>query len=136
MSAPGDQPPAGPDFNERERLVELAHALRALHKALIATAQATYEKQHGRVAGPGALLRLLLDDPWFAWLRPMSTLIADLDERTDDEAPLEAAEFAERRAAVERLLTGEGIFADAYREVLQRDPHVVVEHAQVRKLLS
>lgn len=122
--------------DERARLVELAHALRDLHKSLIEVAQATYEKQYGRVAGPGALLRLLLDDPWFAWLRPMSTLIAALDERSDDEAPLEAAEFAERRAAVEQLLTGEGPFADAYREVLQREPDVVVEHARVRRLLS
>jgi hypothetical protein len=120
----------------RARLVELGHALRSLHKALIATAQATYEKQYGRVAGPGALLRLLLDDPWFAWLRPMSTLIAELDERTDDQAPIEAAEMAERRATVERLLTGPGAFGDAYREVLQNDPHVIVEHAAVRKLLT
>jgi hypothetical protein len=120
----------------RARLAELAHALRSLHKRLIASVQVGWEKLHGRVAGPGALLQLLLHDPLFAWLRPLSTLIAELDERLDEPEPLEARALGDLRAGVELLLAGDGEFAACYREVLQHDADVVMEHSALRKLLT
>ena len=32
------------------------------------------------IPGPGEFLQLVINDPWFAWLRPITSLIADIDE--------------------------------------------------------
>ena len=47
-------------------------ALREVHRALIDVVRAQYEKEHGPVGGPAELLRLLTEDPFFEWLRPLS----------------------------------------------------------------
>ncbi len=60
----GDSPPPF-DEEARQRLIDVNRALRALHKLLIRTVQSEYERERGPIAGPGALLRLLMEDPFF-----------------------------------------------------------------------
>ena len=50
----------------RAQLAGVRHSLLDLHKHLISAVQQDFEKLHGRVAGPGALLQLLLSDPLFS----------------------------------------------------------------------
>ncbi len=66
----------------RGRLNELRTRLLALHKALLEDAQSQYEMDRGRVSGPGALLLLVINDPWFAWLHQISEIIVRIDEMT------------------------------------------------------
>lgn len=51
-----------------------------LHKVLIEAVRLDYERSHGRIENPIELLRLVAYDPQFAWLRPLSRLLVDLDE--------------------------------------------------------
>ena len=60
-------------------LLEAATALREVHRALVQAVRSTYEQEVGPAGGPGQMLRLLTEDPYFAWLHPMSELIVDLD---------------------------------------------------------
>ena len=48
-----------------------------------------YERAFGRIESNGTLLQLLINDPWFAWLRPLSALIVQIDEwlEADDATP-------------------------------------------------
>ncbi len=97
-----------------------------------------YEQTFGKISSPYQFLKLLTEDPWFAWFRPVSQLIATIDETLDAKEPLTvaAAEALMSRAKTMLVPTegGEG-FSQHYDEALQRDPDVVFAHAAVAKLL-
>ena len=114
----------------RRLLTGLRHGLLRLHKALLEWERTTYEQAHGRQSG-GELLKLLLDHPQFAWLRPMSQLIVRIDEMLEDDAPLSDADVDDVVAGL-RVLTladertdGHGLRYDA---ALQASPEAVLAH--------
>jgi hypothetical protein len=97
-----------------------------------------YEQTFGKISSPFLFLKLLTEDPWFAWLRPVSQLIAAMDEALDAKVPLTLAAADALVLQTKTMLVptegGEG-FAQHYDEALQRDPDVVFAHAAVAKLL-
>jgi len=122
-----------------QRLQDVRNALLRLHKALVESERVTYEKIVGAIPSPNRFLQLLLTDPWFAWLQPLSQLIVAMDEAHDAREP---ATDANAQALIEqgRLLLvaseeGQG-FARHYFDALQRDPDVVLAHADAIKVLS
>src|SRR5436309_15858754 len=62
-------------------------SLLRIHKALIDHERVRYERTHGPVGGPVQFFRLLIHDPFFAWLRPMSALIVQIDEFVSSKDP-------------------------------------------------
>jgi hypothetical protein len=118
--------------DSRAALEELAHALRVLHQRLLAATQADFEKLYGRVEGPGALLQLLINDPLFAWLRPVSQQMAALDELAADEVDAAVVEAA--RKSVAGLIDERSDFRATYLIYLQADPDIVIAHAALRRL--
>ena len=139
----------------RDDLKILSARLVALHAALLDFERQAYEETHGPTQA-AELLRLLLNDPYFAWLRPLSGIIAQIDEALDPRQALDPREPAldPREArdsrepstdndinsffeATQRLLrSGEiGAFQTKYREALQLSPEVVMAHANVVKIL-
>jgi hypothetical protein len=123
----------------RRSLKDLRHGLLRLHKTLLDSEQVTYERIHGRVESAGQLLQLVMGDPWFAWLRPLSHLVIRIDEMLEDEQESTPQDIVLVLSEVRGLLTpseqGEG-FERNYYEALQRTPDVVLAHAHVKKLLS
>ncbi|MDR4463603.1 MAG: hypothetical protein MRJ66_04980 [Nitrospira sp.] len=119
-------------------LSHLFQALLRLHKALLNDERLAYERVHGRIASNGALLQLVLNDAWFAWLRPLSQLMTKLDELSEGEDASTGEEMSALLACARTLLVpteeGEG-FGRQYYDALQRSPDVVLEHAAVRALL-
>ncbi len=125
------------DRDRRQALDAVAEALRPLHKSLLDVVRLEYERAHGRVAGPGALFDLVTRDPFFAWLRPMSGLMAHIDELLDDDEPLPPSHLGELRVRVEALVTeGDHPFSVRYLAILQSEPEVVMAHAQLRRALD
>ena len=124
--------------NLRPQLAELRKALLALHKALVDSERISYEQNIGTIPSASHFLRLLTDDPWFAWLHPLSQLIVALDEALDAKAkkPLTNDTAAALVKRTGELLVaseaGEG-FARHYFDALQRDPDVVMAHAAAAK---
>ena len=122
----------------RQSLAELREALLRLHKALIESERAGYEKIFGRITSPFQFLQLLTSDAWFAWLRPVSQLVAAMDEILDAKEPLTAAGVKALSDEARLLLVassgGDG-FSGHYDEALQRDPDVVFAHADVARCL-
>ena len=114
---------------------ELAAALRALHHRLLLATQRAFEKLHGKVEGPGALLQLAVHDSLFAWLRPLSQKVALLDELGEAE-PLEAVDFARAASEVRALLDADPEFHTTYLIYLQTEPDAVIAHAAVRRVLA
>jgi hypothetical protein len=122
----------------RQRLLALHGALLRLHKALLDSERTAYEEVHGRIPSPGAFLQLVINDEWFAWLRELSELIVQIDEKTDRKYEPQDAEASQLFEQTRALLTpdenGQG-FAKRYFEAMQRDSAVVVQHAAVLELL-
>ena len=121
----------------RQRLTDLRHALLRLHKTLLDSERVAYEKTVGQIKSPNHFLQLVTNDPWFAWLHPLSQLIVAMDEALDAEEPLTEASVDTLVQQSKNMLvaseTGEG-FAGHYYEAMQRDPDVVLMHAEVVKL--
>ena len=126
------------DRNSRGQLTELRHGLLRLHKTLLDWERGTYEQVHGRQSG-GELLKLLLDDPHFAWLRPMSQMIVRIDEMLDADTPATAQEINEVFATVNDMTSasdGSEGPGQRYSEALQNSPEVVLAHRDVREKLG
>ena len=79
-----------PDVDEvrqAERLLaDLRRALLRLHKVLLDWERGGYERIHGRQSSH-EMLRVLLNDPQFSWLRPISQLIVRIDEMLSEKTP-------------------------------------------------
>ncbi|HEV7920137.1 MAG TPA: hypothetical protein VGR02_05035 [Thermoanaerobaculia bacterium] len=120
----------------RAALREVSKALIPLHRGLIDAARDDYAFGYAPVESPTHLLRLLNDDPFFAWLKPMTTLIVDIDEmaRADFDRP--AADAIAAR--LDRFFGAnvDPAFAERYVPILQRDVDVAVGHAAVRQALQ
>lgn len=123
----------------RAQLDSLSRSLRRLHKALLDDERQSYERVHGRIASNGAFLQLVLGDPWFAWLRPLSQLMVRLDEFEEKWEPAISEDITAMLTSARTLLTpseeGEG-FGRNYYDALQRSPDVGLAHAEVRALLA
>ena len=121
----------------RQPLQEHRDALLRLHKVLIESERVGYEKTVGTIQSPNHFFQLLTNDPWFAWLSPVSQLIVAMDEALDAKEPLTSATVDALTNHSSLLLVpseeGEG-FGRHYFDALQRDPDVVLEHAEVTKL--
>lgn len=131
--------PAAPEpAGARERLAALREALLQLHKKLLESERICYEASFGKIASPYQFLHLLTHDPWFAWLAPVTQLIAVMDEMLDAKEPLTAAGVDALVNQTKTLLVatenGEG-FSRHYDEALQRSPDVVFAHAAAAKLI-
>jgi hypothetical protein len=123
----------------RRALLELHDALLHLHKVLLDSERAVYEATVGPIQSPNHFFQLLTGDPWFAWLRSISQLIVTIDETLDGEEELTAASVETvMRNAVFLLIPAEtnGEFGARYVAALQRDPRVVLAHAQVAKRIG
>lgn len=118
-------------------LPELREALLNLHKTLVDSERISYEQTVGTIPSSNHFLQLLTNDPWFAWLRPLSMLIVTMDQAIDNKRqPLTEAGAVELVQEARRLLIaseeGDG-FPKHYFDALQRDPEVVFAHAAVAK---
>ncbi|MBH0199450.1 MAG: hypothetical protein HP497_08535 [Nitrospira sp.] len=123
----------------RRMLTDVRQGLLGLHKALIVAEQVTFERIYGRVDSTGQLLQLVMNDPWFTWLHPLSNMVVRIDEVLDDDEELTTEDVAilltEVRALIRPSELGDG-FERSYYEALQRAPEVVMAHCEMKKLLT
>jgi len=133
----------------RARLEDVRRGLLRLHKLLLDGERSDYERVYGPVAGGGALLQLVIQHPWFSWLRMVSELIVRIDEMQDavkasdkgaaDAPPVSEADAAALLAQVRDLLKPDEAdpgFGGSYHRALQRDPNVILTHAEITRLLA
>jgi len=121
------------------RLRAMRMALLALHKTLLDYERLRYERAHGRIDTAGQALHLVMNDPWFAWLRPMSALVVQADETLDNDHGVSASDVAAFGAQIRDLLQGPGggpDFQPAFQRVLQEAPEAVVAQGRLTAALA
>jgi len=124
----------------RPRLTELRDGLLHLHKALMESERAAYERDVERITSAGQYLNLVLNDPWFSWLRELSQFIVMVDEALDQKEPVVSEEDAVRlitqaRALVAPAENGER-FGRGYWQAMQRDAGAVLAHRDMMQVFA
>ncbi|HTS30139.1 MAG TPA: hypothetical protein VMH81_29910 [Bryobacteraceae bacterium] len=121
------------------RLTELRNGLLRLHKSLLDSERASYERDVARITSTGQYLGLVLNDPWFSWLHDLSQFIVLIDETLDFEEPATGADadrlIAQARDLVAPSEDGPG-FQRRYFEAMQRDPGAVLAHRDMMKVFA
>lgn len=122
-----------------ERLKEVRNGLLRLHKSLLDSERAVYERDVARITSAGQYLGLVLDDPFFAWLRELSQFIVMVDEALDldgPDAPVDADRLiAQARELIAPSENGDG-FGRRYYEAMQADPAVVLAHRDMMRVFN
>jgi hypothetical protein len=119
-------------------LKTLRLALLRLHKTLLDWERAAYERVHGRQTS-NALLEALLQDPQFAWLRPISQLVVRIDEMLEDDVPPGENDVEVVLAHVRDLTRPDehgNPYEQRYFAALQDNPDAVFAHRDVVALLN
>ena len=122
-----------------QQMNQLRQPLLRLHKTLLDLEREAYERAHGRVENSYAVLQLVMHDPWFAWLRSLSELIAQLDEMLEAKEPVKESDAVaiidQARILLTPSETGSG-FQKKYFSSLQESPGVVLAHSEAVKHLA
>ena len=127
---------------DRQLLFDLRKALLHLHKTLLDWERSAYERVHGR-ASAAELLKLIVEDAQFAWLRPISELIVRIDETVETE---DVEPSSDSSAEVDALIArARELVAPAemnsphgqrYLSALQEHPDAVFAHRAVTTVLK
>lgn len=120
-------------------LREARLALLHLHKTLLDDEREAYERVHDRIENSYEVLRLVMHDPWFAWLHGLSELIVKIDETLDADEPPAEADVDGVMQQVRELTTPDengGEFQQKYFRALQRSPDAVLAHAETVKVIG
>lgn len=122
----------------RTQLVEVRRGLLRLHKALIDSERGEWERSRGPVTN-AQLLQGLIEDPYFAWLRPFSGLIVQIDEAlSGDEAVTDEAarDFVRQARDLVAVDEGDEPTVNRYDLVCRRDPNVLLLHVELNSRLN
>jgi hypothetical protein len=133
-----DSAPDGSEARDRATLTELRTALLKLHKTLLDMERREYEREHGHVS-TGELFRLVVDHQQFAWLHNISEFVVRVDETLAGEAPITPEDTRSAVSMARKMFvpseSGDA-FQKRYFDAIQRDPTVVMEHAQLARLFN
>lgn len=118
------------------RLTDLRTRLLHLHKMLLEMERQIFEKKSGSVT-PGELLQLVLNNSQFAWLRIISALVVEIDEKLSGEERPTTSDFEDLLSQARLLFASSGNqeFRTKYEAALQQEPSVVMAHSAVMQLL-
>jgi hypothetical protein len=127
------------DTDLRSRLNQLHGGLLDLHKKLLDHERARYENVHGRIPSAGHFLQLIINDPWFAWLRPMSGMVAQVDEFVETKKPTEPAlgeAFFQTAREMVRPDENGTAFQKNYAQAIQDSAEIGVAHSVWMDLIN
>lgn len=120
----------------RQTLKNLGKAFLGLHKILLDATKDDYEAQHGKIANPNVYLQLVIDDPHFAWLRKISSIIALFDEATSRRNPAtetDAQALLNEAKSLVNFEADDESFNNKLQTALQENPNAVISLNDVKK---
>jgi hypothetical protein len=87
----------------------------------------------------GELFRLVIDHQQFAWLHNISEFVVRLDEMLAGENPITAEDIRTSIGTARKMFvpseSGDA-FQKQYFDAIQRDPAVVIDHAELARLFN
>lgn len=128
----------GPQNPARHKLIALRLALLRLHKTLLEMERRDYERVNGHVSA-GELFRLVVDHEQFSWLHNLSEFVVRLDETLSGETAVTSEDTHVAIMLARKMFTpteAGDAFQKRYFDAIQRDPAVVMEHAELARLFA
>jgi hypothetical protein len=130
-------------FSHDRAIAQLKQAriqLLRLHKALLEAEKNTYEITHGPIVSNMEFFNLVLNHEWFQWLRPISGLIAEVDETIGNKkAPIQpemAVGYLERTYKLIVVNPTGDSHGMKYYEAIERDADVARLHVELIQILQ
>ncbi|HQU86429.1 MAG TPA: hypothetical protein PKY59_25085 [Pyrinomonadaceae bacterium] len=123
----------------RAKLKDLSKAMLRLHKTLLDAAKFDYEAKNGAIASVNQYFQLVIDDPHFAWLRKISSLVALIDEAVSVRRPateLEAKGLFNETNLLMNFQDGDENFNEKFQKALQNNQDAVLGYNDVLKHLE
>lgn len=117
-------------------LPTLRNQLLSLHKLLMNTERAAYEKEGNVIQSPMQFLQLLMEHERFAWLRQLSQLVVMMDEAMEEKPPITQDRMDVLVHEARHLLVGSeepGSFAARYAKTREREASVAAAHTEISK---
>jgi hypothetical protein len=113
------------------KLKNLSKSLLRLHKTLLDAERKQYELVNGKVQSTGEMLRLVLDDAHFAWLRILSGQIVLIDEflaSKQTTIEMDGISLIEQTARLLNFEDENENFGDKFQAALQNDSNSVISY--------
>ena len=123
----------------RQQLDATRDAMLRVHKALLDHERLRYERRHGAVRNSGEFLQLVINDPWFNWLRLISELIVQIDELLASKEPVTAEDGKALLTQARDMLRPDeqgDEFRRNYHRGLQEDPAALMAHGEFKKAIA
>lgn len=123
----------------KAKLKNLSKALLRLHKTLLDAERRQYEIINGKVQSTGEMLRLVLDDAHFAWLRILSGQIVLIDEFLASKQPTietDGKSLIEQTARLLNFDDKNDNFGDKFQMALQNDSNSVISYNEALNFIN
>jgi len=123
----------------RSSLKDLSKAMLRLHKILLDAAKLDYEAKNGAITNANQYFQLVIDDPHFAWLRKISSLIALIDEAVSVRRPATETEAKGLENEAKVLLNfqdSDENFNEKFQIALQTNQEAVLGYNEALKYLN
>jgi hypothetical protein len=123
----------------RDDLKNLSKAMLRLHKILLDAAKLDYEAKNGTISNVNLYFQLVIDDPHFAWLRKISSLIALIDEAVSIRRPATETEARGLQNEAQLLLNFQDAdenFNEKFQNALQSNPDAVLNYNDALRYAS
>ena len=124
------------EFRENLKLASMAMA--RVHKMLIESEIEKHEKINQVTLNPAARLQALLTAPEFAWLRPLSQLMAAVDEVYFQKEAIKSEQMTLLKKEIEELLLQPAIneFSTKYRTLVGVVPDLIIQHGHLKQAVK
>lgn len=123
----------------RQRLITMRNGLLRLHKKLMDAERPAYERDVAKIRSTGEYLNLVMNDPWFSWLRELSQFIVMVDETLAQKEPAGDEEAGRLIAGARALVVPDengDRFGRSYWQAMQRDPGTVLAHGEMMQVFG
>ena len=129
-----------PLAERRKQFIQLlAKVLRAAHSALIQSLRRRREKKTGKELTPLEWFHLLSSDPEYLWMKPLMSLMADIDALLDNRPNISENDLALVRLSAAALFDpapSPEDFKNRYFDALAADPALIPTHAALKKTIE
>lgn len=88
----------------KKDILQVANSLRNLHKRFLDNVRYEVENKLGRTISPYEFLSLLMQNSEFAWLKPFSALVAEIDAFSDEERDFTDSDIEEIGRKIQSLI--------------------------------
>src|SRR3954462_15650054 len=127
------------EMSSKKTIEEVAESMRELHKLLLSVLKKDRERYAGSVITPAEWFQTLLNNPEYAWMKSLNSLVSDTD------ALIELSKVAERdlrvlRHEIERLFFRDDddvtSFNSHYRKLFSSNHDLMYSHGHLKEVVA